>query len=154
MSQELLSGVFRSYVENRTKVGQISSSVDSVIKSALNSEFGRGLENSDGFTDTPTDRQISTIRMNAPDGYGESSEVVIEIFAEGRAVVSATRFRAADQEVQHQEIRTIHYGSQEPSEAVAARVLAAIVDTNENAVCDAFSDYAQAALSDNAEHRL
>lgn len=141
METDILSDVFRSYMGNRNRTVQITSHLDAVIQAALRDDAGANLENIDGFTDTPADRQISTIRTKEPDAHGEGGDVVIEVFSEGRGLITASRRGHADDELLHREERTIYFDSQEHPSQIAGRLLSALVDIQENPVCDAFQTF-------------
>ena len=141
MNDEVLSGIFENYILNQFRIQEISSHVDEVVKALLGSEFGSNLENSDGFTDAPANRQISTIRMCEPDRFGSKSEMIIEIFAEGRAQISA--MYTEDDEIKDSEQRILHFHSQETPLQIAGRVASSMADFHNNEVAELFCNYAE-----------
>tara|TARA_R110001599_G_scaffold182328_1_gene375298 strand:- start:4908 stop:5381 length:474 start_codon:yes stop_codon:yes gene_type:complete len=149
MEKDILSDVFRGYIGNRNRTAQIASHLDAVIQAALRDESGADLENSDGFTATPADRQISTICTKEPDTYGEGGEVVIEIFSEGRGLITASRRSHSSDELLQREERTIYFDTQEHPSQIASRLLSALVDIQENPVCDAIKTFVKKEAPDN-----
>lgn len=152
MNEDILSKVFENYIGNKAKVGEVASHVDAVVKAAMDSPFGEQIENMDGFSATPSDRQISTIRTRTADESGQSSDVIIEVFAEGRAVVTASRYDGVDMELQHREERTLYFSPEDHASGIAGRVLSAIVDINENDVAEAFQKFTRSATQEIGSH--
>ncbi|KCZ89733.1 hypothetical protein [Hyphomonas jannaschiana] len=146
MGNEVLSGVFESYAQNQFRTQEVASHVDEVVKSFLGSEFGSNLENSDGFTDTPANRQVSTIRMKEPDKFGTMSEMVLEIFAEGRAQISAMYLE--DDEIKDTEQRILHFHSHETPLQIAGRIASSMADFQNNEVAELFSRYAEKMIAE------
>lgn len=138
---EILGEIFAHYSSNKDRVAAIAGHLDTVIQACMKAPSGANLENSDSFTTAPADRQISTIRTRTTDEYGEDSNIVIEIFSEGRARVSGNRYIAETDKSQHSEERTIYFSSEECDAKVASRVLCAIVDMQENHVSSSFSEF-------------
>ena len=113
MSKEkILSEVFESYLYNQKQILKASRYIQTVLTSVLSEEGNADLENEDDFLDIPADRQISTVRSKEPDAEGEMHQLHIELFAEGRASVTASRYKYMECSILHSEER--EFFSQQP----------------------------------------
>lgn len=146
MKDEVLSGVFENYVQSQSQVKDVSAQVDTVIKAFLDSEFGSNLENVDGFGAQPSNWEVSTIRMIEPDEYGSTSEIVIEIMAEGRARLEAAYW--ADDAKQDSAVKILHFHSQETPSQIAGRVASAMATFSNNEISNQFDSFAKSAVAE------
>ncbi|MCD1624333.1 hypothetical protein K7H93_15695 [Citromicrobium bathyomarinum] len=125
-------------------MNDIANHLDSFFAEALNSEQGRGLENDDGFLLEAKGHQCSTLRTRVPDAHGISSEIVIDLFAEGRASVTATWYEGKTMDVGNREARDLYFSGSETASNVAGRVLSAMLDCRENEVAEEMRRFVEA----------
>lgn len=110
--------------------------MQSFLRTALASPEGDKIENADGFQNSSLYHQSSTLRTKHDDQHGSISEIVIDVYAEGRASVTTQWYRSVDLEPQNREVREIIFTNDESAASVAGRILAAIVNSPENDVDD------------------
>ncbi len=137
MASDDLSYIFDGYIKSVRQSHDISVRLGLFIVALLSSEFGSDLENQDGFSGDETERRITTVRTKNADAFDVVSEIVIEIFAEGRVRVSANWRSVSDENAHGDEVRVLHFNSLECSDVIAGRVLSCLADFQENDVSGA-----------------
>jgi len=152
MIDDKLSGVFKSYIGNRDFVSEITTHLDAVIGAFLLSPYGNRFQNVDRFYNHPVDHDVSTLSMKKPDKHNSTSELTINILAEGRIIVSAAWFAGSDLEEKMREERELHFTAQENAESIASRIISALSDMNENHVAEAFRNFANEMVSATFEN--
>ena len=143
---ESLRRIFEFHEMGQAKAGHIASTLDQVFSHFLKTPPARNLENRDGFRGQDgavrldLDHHVSTLR-EAKGEFDESSEMVIDVFAEGRITVLSQRRDRQSNGIVEPTVKTLYFRPDEASESVAARVMSAIADSRENEIADKFSSY-------------
>lgn len=153
LMDQSLRKIFDFHKQARAKAAGIASKLDLVLGDFLNSPEATGIENIDGFRSSDgtikpdLDHQVSTVR-EATEEYPEYSELVIDVFAEGRITVLSQRRDRKSREIIEPHSRTLYFTPDEPNESVTGRVMSAIADSRENEIANRFTRYLHSASLD------
>jgi len=142
-----LSEIFKCYREGQEKAANIAQQLQRIFADFRASEQGGNIENMDDFHNLKgqipqdIDHHVSALREQKPDPYGEISEIVLNVFAEGKITVESQRRQASDGALIEQATKALHFAFDEPEDRIAGRVLSALVDSTQNVIADYFGDF-------------
>lgn len=153
--EDSLKETFRELTDSSNKARAIAHRVTAATKAVIASNFGSNLDNEDGFQTDVIGQLSSTIKTKNADSYGVSSELVIDIFPEGRARLIASWYENGSDEPGNRMEKILYFSGSDTPGNVAGRILAGIVCINDNQVAESFDRFVRAELSPsatNAQH--